>query len=126
MMPNRSKVLRPRRAVAARHRYQVAGGEVVEHFSRDTPLILVLQTTDTQATRDTPLILAPQANDIPVIQDSLLIPAIRHLGTGQPAILPVSRYRLRIPHARLARRSSPEDWSPGPDFSIEPSGGSSA
>ena len=65
--------------------------------TRDTPIILVLQTDtqarqeipliplpqdmDTQATRGTPFILHPQAIDIPVIQRTWLIPAIRHLGT---------------------------------------------
>jgi hypothetical protein len=86
----------------------------------DIPTTPVLRVMNTQATRDTPLILVLQTTDT---QARRGIQAIRHLSTRAarhtpPYPGPGYGYPM---HGCPGDRAS-EDWSPGVDYAIEPSG----
>jgi hypothetical protein len=103
-------------------------------------LIPLPQATDTQARREIPLIPLPQDMDIQATQGILLIlhpqamdtpsnsrhpadpgnPAPGYQGSPQSSPYPGPGYGYPM-HGYPGDRAS-EDWSPGVDYAIEPSG----
>jgi hypothetical protein len=90
---------------------------------REIPLIPLPQDMDTQATRGTPLILDPQAMDTPNNSGHPADPGNPAPGyQGSPPDSPYPGPGYGYPmHGYPGDRAS-EDWSPGVDCAVEPSG----